>query len=378
MKRHADASPKTRSLFKVYQNLNRTVHRSKRELVNFKKRLHLAEKSLSHNFMKHFATLKPPCARFLLSQIRESRKGKKGRRFTVDDKVFALALWKRSGRAYNFLSESFVLPAKTTLNRFLQNVKISPGINDQVFQNLENVAKKMKAVDKHCILMFDEMSLSAHLHYNEHLDVIEGFHNLGDGNTRPDFADKALVFMIRGLARRYKQPVGFTFPSTCIKTAELSALITEVVKKLTSSGFKVMATVCDQAPSNVAAINRLVANTAKEDLRCVGEHRGEYFKVADSEEVIPLFDPPHLLKGVRNALLKSDLECTLDGEALTASWKHVQELYAKDTDTNRAVPFLTDRHVRPESVQKMKVKYCTQVFSQRVSSIMQILARASK
>ena len=69
------------------------------------------------------------------------------------------------------------------------------------------------------------MALSPFLSYNEHLGLIEGFENLGGGKTSSKFADKALVFMICGLARKYKQPVAFVFPSGQIKTPDLSHLI---------------------------------------------------------------------------------------------------------------------------------------------------------
>ena len=106
--------------------------------------------------------------------------------------------------------------------------------------------------------------------------------------------------------------------------------------------------------------------------------RGEYFTVPGSDEIIPLFDPPHLLKGVRNGLLTHDLVCTIDGEQLTASWRHVQQMYAIDCGTTRVAHKLTDFHVIPGKIKKMKVKYCTQVFSYQVAAMLEMLSKLRK
>ncbi|XP_046405826.1 uncharacterized protein LOC124170861 [Ischnura elegans] len=100
---------------------------------------------------------------------------------------------------------------------------------------------------------------------------------------------------------------------------------------------------------------------------------GDYFSVGDIQ-VIPLFDPPHLLKGMRNGLLTKDLKFCLQGENKTASWQHILQFYAIDHREYRAVPSLTDLCAVPEKIKKMKVSYCCQVFSQRLSSVMGLLA----
>ena len=184
--RCVDATPRKKYLFKAYQAINKQMLRSKRTLTNFKERIAMAEKLLDLGLNKLPSSA---AARFFSCQITESQKGKKAHRFTIDEKIFALALCKRSGRAYKFLSEFFVLPARSTLNRLIQGLNLYPGINDKMFQNLKNVVQNMKVIDRHCILLFDEMALSPSLSYNEHLGLIEGFENLGCGKTSLKFAD---------------------------------------------------------------------------------------------------------------------------------------------------------------------------------------------
>jgi len=97
----------------------------------------------------------------------------------------------------------------------------------------------------------------------------------------------------------------------------------------------------------------------------------------DNNEIIPIYDVPHLTKCLRNNLTK-DLEFIMNGKKLQASWDHIIELFNIDkTNENyeiRALPKLTEAHVYPYK-QKMKVCLATQVFNQRVSSIMKLLSR---
>jgi hypothetical protein len=55
--------------------------------------------------------------------------------------------------------------------------------------------------------MFDEMSITENLHYNQKFDFIEGFEDLGRRGRTNKIANHALVLMARGLRRKWKQPV---------------------------------------------------------------------------------------------------------------------------------------------------------------------------
>nr|CAI5821803.1 unnamed protein product [Callosobruchus analis] len=51
-----------------------------------------------------------------------------------------------------------------------------------------------------------------------------------------------------------------------------------------------------------------------------------------------------------------------DGQTKVASWSHILELYRMDQQMGRFSQLhkLTDLHVLPQKIKKMKVKYCTQ------------------
>lgn len=70
-------------------------------------------------------------------------------------------------------------------------------------------------------------------------------------------ANQALVFMVRGIQKNYKQVVAYYFVQNTIAAASLKKLIVQIIVELQSIGLKVVATVCDQGPTNVAALNLL-------------------------------------------------------------------------------------------------------------------------
>ncbi|XP_033212821.1 uncharacterized protein LOC117170271 [Belonocnema kinseyi] len=101
----------------------------------------------------------------------------------------------------------------------------------------------------------------------------------------------------------------------------------------------------------------------------------------DGVEIILLYDPPHILKCVRNNLLTKDLEYDHDPklteeERKFASWDHVVTAYHIDLYAprlNRMVLDLTDEHIYLDKINKMSVKLMMQVFNKKLASFMDFL-----
>lgn len=77
--------------------------------------------------------MNPAAKKILLMQVNQCAKKSKGRRFTEDEKLIALSVLKQSPKCYKFLRKIFILPSKTTLNKFVSDFNIESGINKQVF-----------------------------------------------------------------------------------------------------------------------------------------------------------------------------------------------------------------------------------------------------
>ena len=159
--------------------------------------------------------------------------------------------------------------------------------------------------DKVCFLLWDEVSLQPQLHYDEKEDKIMGFEDWGNGRTNR-FADHALVFMLRGINRNWKIPLSYNFCKACANSAQLMRCIKELVTAIKASGFKVVAMVCDQGQANAACINNLLQERRS---LCIKENRFFCGRIQISGElIIPLFDPPHLIKEIRNNFLTKNIE----------------------------------------------------------------------
>ncbi|XP_061721631.1 uncharacterized protein LOC133528306 [Cydia pomonella] len=214
------------------------------------------------------------------------------------------------------------------------------------------------------------MAIKPHFEYSSKKDMIVGFVDNGKKRVKR-IADHALVFMIRGITKNYKQPISYTFCCTATEKHELAQAIKDHIRKLKSSGFHVIATVCDQGSSNMSAINALIAETKHRNT-----HSTRYVFEVDGDEVIPLYDPPHLIKNIRNNLMTKNLTCSIDNENKTAKWEHIVKLYEENPAYKgiRLMPKLTELHVDPKKMPKMKVKYATQLLSSSVAVNMGYLA----
>lgn len=69
-----------------------------------------------------------------------------------------------------------------------------------------------------------------------------------------------------------------------------------------------------------------------------------------------------------------------EGKKKIAVWDDIIKLYENDEgdDETRCLNKLTDEHVYPDKIKKMKVKVAAQVFSHRVGSTMKLLHKMGK
>lgn len=336
----------------------------------------MAEKlSKTDGFQALSGNLTKTVSRFIQSQIENAPKKARGRSFSLQDKVLALALFKQSPKAYRLLCNIFALPSPPLLRKLLCLIPISPGISEPIFRNLKLQAAKMRPRDRCCVLMFDEMSIQPHFHYSQHQDVVEGL--VDDGCQRHlVVADHVQVFMLRGIFKKWKQPVAYRFCKSTATATDIVRWFKEVVRAAQAAGLRLIASVCDQGVTNVKAIKILKEETRGNAIRNNEEDLNN-IKI-DGDVVIPLFDPPHLFKSLRNNLLTKDLRYSLDGHIKTAKWSHIEDAYYIDCSGGklRVMPKLTEFHVHPKKIKKMKVSACSQVFSRTVAAALTLMSRS--
>ncbi|XP_063910421.1 uncharacterized protein LOC135127759 [Zophobas morio] len=360
-------------LYVEAKRLQRQVGRLQRQAQKRKSALHSVKQLLRDRQLVHLVEgLSPLQQRFFNSQIRNVNRKPKGRSFTFEEKVDAIAIWKHGPKTYKLLSRMFTLPSIDTLRATLNKVPIEPGINKPIFEVLrKQVCRRMDSKYNLCTLIFDEMSIQPHLDYLPCEDRVVGFED--DGTTRSEkIADHVCVFMLRGIFKRWKQPVAFAFCKNSMSAANIVRFYKEIVKEATAVGLNIIASVCDQGTTNSAAINMLLQETKRRAILGNEEEVEENVIRIGDHEVIPLFDPPHLLKSMRNNLLTKDLlYVEKSGVERRASWSFFEKAYDLDHtegDTLRVMTKITIDHVKPNlRGKKMKVRYASQVFSSTVA-----------
>ncbi|XP_048487715.1 uncharacterized protein LOC125491003 [Plutella xylostella] len=316
--------------------------------------------------VKQIESISSPVLKSLIeSTIKNEKRKSKGRRWSKLNKIVALALYKKSPKAYRYLSQLLSMPSVRTLQTILETMKLEPGIDPNIITHLKSNAEKLKEDDKICVILFDEIALKRRLIYNISADKIDGYVDLGnEGGRSAKIADHALVFMLQGIRKKMKQPIAHYFVSGTIETEKLCVIIKTVIRMMTASGYKIIATVCDQGPTNVGALNLLKKFSPV-------SVESNYF-LLDNEKVFIIYDVPHLFKSIRNNFLQAG-ELLMDGK--TAKWQHLINLEEKNRTTLHFKK-ITKLHVAPKYRSKMRVKLAAQILSNTVAAVLKLQAES--
>ncbi|KAF2900368.1 hypothetical protein ILUMI_05816, partial [Ignelater luminosus] len=226
---------------------------------------------------------------------------------------------------------------KAITTRFLQRIPIEVGLHKHILSFMSQISFEAMPLRKYCVLM----SIHIWMCVKRNSVDIHGLEEFPEGKTK-HICDKALVFMLRGINQRWKQPIAVYLVKSATKTLKLAKLIEEVVDAVHSlTAFKILATISDQGSSNISAVKYLSnkSNFSPED--CIYT-----INVAD---IYHIFDTPRLLK--------------------------YKMLYEKDgmTPDDKVCPKLSEYHINPMGVQKMKVAFAAQVFSNTVYAALSLL-----
>ena len=104
-----------------------------------------------------------------------------------------------------------------------------------------------------CCFIFNEMSMREYLHFNQKIECIEGFGDLGNHERRSNIVNHALFFMLHGLHKRCKQPVAYYLIGGSTKVEMLLNLLMEIL----DARLIVVAAVCDVGANNVQALKQV-------------------------------------------------------------------------------------------------------------------------
>lgn len=156
--------------------------------------------------------------------------------------------------------------------------------------------------------------------------------------------------MIRGLYKNWKQVVYYNFD-----TAMTEMIITDIIRKLKSIKFHVVAVVCDMGPTNMGLWRSFDISPEKP------------FFIVDGQKVFTFADPSHLMKLMRNHFLDSGYAWTQGDETHLFTSKPIVELVNLQTNELKICHKLTLTHLEVKESARQKVKYAVQLLSNSVA-----------
>ncbi|KAG5888938.1 hypothetical protein JTB14_012197 [Gonioctena quinquepunctata] len=260
---------------------------------------------------------------------------KKRVRWNRNELSKAFTLRYLSKKAYLFMrNENFPLPHIRTFQKYSQLIDLRDGILKDVLQFLKIASLNMAPKEKAVVLLYDEMKVRNMYEYDEKSDEIIGPH------------DYVQVVIARSLFGNWKQPVYVGFDKNMSKE-----LLYEIILALYDISFDVVAVVSDCGPSN--------QNTLKE--LNVSFTRNYFQHPGNNNKIFCFLDAPHLLKLIRNWLLKT-------GFILSTGKKvHkniLEDLISRTADTEVSSIFkLSEKYLRVEGAEKQNVTLASQLLS---------------
>ena len=119
--------------------------------------------------------------------------------------------WNWSGRTYNALRSTLVLPSERTLRDYTHYYESKPRFDDELDKQLMKEAQvdTIQDFQKYVCLVLDEVRVKEGLVYDKHSLQVIGFVNLGDINNFSNLNWRRLVIYRKLILRQLRNTLGF-------------------------------------------------------------------------------------------------------------------------------------------------------------------------
>lgn len=191
-------------------------------------------------------------------------------------------------------------------HRYLSKINTACGFDDQFFEVLKLALSKKENIQKHGILLLDEIATRESISVHTKSLTYKGLVDFGmDNEQSPEFSHKAnhgLVIMFQPLFDDYTQPIAVFASRGPVKGHVLAQLIIKAIVLLENVGAQVHGVVTDGASTNRKFWAELGVNGSRTNLK-------NYFQHPSSEDrrVFVFSDTPHLIKTIRNRLYNNKI-----------------------------------------------------------------------
>ena len=279
--------------------------------------------------------------------------------WSEEDIHLAMTIRLMSRKAFTFLREKKILPLPglSTLKEYFKHFTIEEGYFDSVHRLFKLIAPVLTDKQKIVQLSFDEVHLKkTDLRWEQKTDQIVGPYSTAN------------VMVMRCLFKNLKMPIWFKYGipeksgSSQLKKEELL----DIIKKLESIDFHVVAVACDSGPSNVGLSNKFN----------ISPDMSWFQNPARDAKLYWFFDVPHLLKLIRNNLQTYSflLPQREDGTRPEISQEMLSKVKMKCQSEITIDARLRNKQIYDvQNQDKQKVKYAAHYLSEMMSDAIEIL-----
>lgn len=289
-------------------------------------------------------------------------------------RAFSLTLHSLSPRAYGYIRKKFQnnLPHASTLRKWYANSGANgePGLSKESLESLKHLVdeNKSKNIEICCTLSFDEMHIMRNIQYSDAQKRFIGHISYGsipkDAMYLP-VATNAIVFMVNGVNVSFNIPVAYHFIN-CLQAHEKAALVLMVLRTLSNIGIRIIALTFDGLIANLRTCNLLGAS-----LDVDGDFRPYILDPLDSHKIYIIFDPPHMVKLIRNCIGQNKTLYHENGSKI--EWKFFEALEEIRTKCDIVTHKLTKKHIL-FTKNIMNVALAVQTLSESVARSMENFA----
>ncbi len=142
--------------------------------------------------------------------MQNSKRKNKGNQYHVEVKKFALTLHFYSPKAFSCLRKIFNLPRPSSIRNYTSTINCEHRFHTGVLHNLSKQLESNPEMAD-CVLMIDAMAIRKQVLYDTKNAKYSGFVDYGGvvGEASEDQASEALVFLLVGLKKYWKCPIGY-------------------------------------------------------------------------------------------------------------------------------------------------------------------------
>lgn len=294
----------------------------------------------------------------------------KGEKYSEAVRKFALILRFYSPRAYNYVREKFEksLPHPVTIKKWYQqsSLQASSGLCSRTIELLKMKVNEMemKGERLYCGVIHDEMNIRQQVQWMNDKKCFTGFITFGkvpENAENLPIATQVLVFLVSGINIPFHLPIAHYFVGS-LEGIDKVFLMKTIKKTLSDIGITVLTSTFDGHSTNITACEIMGSNFEFNDFY-------PQF-INDDDEIFPFFDPPHMLKLIRNVL--SDKKIFYDRLGRPIEWRYFEQLVNVKEKDDLNTHKMTKTHIDYRH-HEMRVSLAAQTFSNSTANSLKFL-----